>query len=97
MIHVNQSRPPLRCTRDSDAHPGIDRMESPMNTRLRLATLATLFLGAAIAVLAWPSAAPAMPAFARQYQISCAMCHNAFPRLNGFGEYFAGNNMRLPQ
>jgi hypothetical protein len=24
------------------------------------------------------------------------MCHSAFPRLNEFGEYFAGNNMRLP-
>jgi len=68
-----------------------------MNTRLPFAALATLFLGAVLAVLAWPSAAPAMPAFARQYDISCVMCHSAFPRLNEFGEYFAGNNMRLPQ
>lgn len=37
----------------------------------------------------------AMPEFARRYNISCAACHSAFPRLNQFGEQFAANNMRL--
>lgn len=40
--------------------------------------------------------AVAMPEFARRYDLSCAACHSAFPRLNKFGEYFADNNMRLP-
>lgn len=40
--------------------------------------------------------ASAMPEFARRYDISCAACHSAFPRLNQFGEEFAANNMRLP-
>ncbi len=38
----------------------------------------------------------AMPEFARRYNMSCAACHSAFPRLNKFGEEFAANNMRLP-
>jgi hypothetical protein len=67
-----------------------------VNTTLRLAALGALLCVATIAMLAWSHPAPAMPAFARQYDVSCAMCHSAFPRLNEFGEYFAGNNMRLP-
>lgn len=39
--------------------------------------------------------ATAMPAFARKYEISCTVCHAAFPRLNEFGEQFAEQNMRL--
>ncbi len=42
-----------------------------------------------------PSPAEAIPAFARQYQLSCAACHAAFPRLNAFGERFAESNYRL--
>jgi hypothetical protein len=38
----------------------------------------------------------AMPEFARRYDMTCAACHSAFPRLNQFGEEFAANNMRLP-
>jgi len=37
-----------------------------------------------------------MPEFARKYGMSCASCHAAFPRLNGFGEHFRDSNMRLP-
>ncbi|MGD9388784.1 MAG: hypothetical protein PVI87_11235, partial [Gammaproteobacteria bacterium] len=29
--------------------------------------------------------------------VSCVTCHSAYPRLNEFGEWFAGNNMRMPQ
>jgi hypothetical protein len=67
-----------------------------MNSPLRLVLLAASCCGAIVALLAWPGPAPAMPAFARQYNVNCQMCHSAFPRLNEFGEYFAGNNMRLP-
>ena len=38
-----------------------------------------------------------MPAFARQYNVSCVVCHDAFPKLNGFGEQFAAMNYRMPQ
>lgn len=43
----------------------------------------------------WSGSAPAMPVFARQYDMSCAACHAAFPRLNAFGEQFRDNNFRL--
>lgn len=42
-------------------------------------------------------AAQAMPAFARQYDLSCSTCHAAFPRLNAFGESFRDQmNLRMP-
>ncbi len=50
-----------------------------------------------IAILLFSSEAWSQPGFARQYNISCAVCHNAFPKLNGFGEQFAADNFRLPQ
>lgn len=37
----------------------------------------------------------AMPVFARQYDMTCAACHNAYPRLNEFGEHFRDSNYRL--
>lgn len=40
--------------------------------------------------------AQAAPLFARKYNISCNVCHTAFPALNAFGEDFAANNFRLP-
>lgn len=49
-----------------------------------------------LAGLGLSPSAHAMPAFARQYEMSCNVCHAAFPRLNGFGEQFRDNNMRLP-
>lgn len=39
--------------------------------------------------------AAAIPAFARKYHVSCAMCHAPIPRLNAFGERFAGNGFRF--
>jgi hypothetical protein len=50
---------------------------------------------AAIALL--PDASLAMPAFARQYNVSCVVCHDAFPKLNDYGEQFAADNFRMPQ
>lgn len=43
-----------------------------------------------------PRPAQAIPTFARQYEMSCAACHAAVPKLNGFGEDFAANGFRLP-
>jgi len=37
-----------------------------------------------------------MPVFARQYDLTCATCHYAFPRLNEFGHQFQAGNYRLP-
>jgi hypothetical protein len=47
-------------------------------------------------LLVVPQIAHANPAFARQYGMSCTVCHAAFPRLNSFGEQFLANNIRLP-
>ena len=43
-----------------------------------------------------PPAAWSMPEFARRYNLSCSVCHDAFPRLNAFGENFADMNYKLP-
>jgi hypothetical protein len=37
----------------------------------------------------------AIPAFARQYNVSCNMCHDPAPRLNAFGEQFAANGFEF--
>ena len=39
--------------------------------------------------------AHAIPAFARKYKASCAMCHSPVPRLNAMGEQFASNGFEL--
>ena len=51
-----------------------------------LAALATLI----------PEIALSMPAFARQYNVSCVICHDAFPHLSAYGEQFAAFNYRMP-
>lgn len=56
---------------------------------------ASALLGMLLLALAAPEAS-AMPEFARRYDLSCAACHSAFPKLNKFGEYFRDSNMRLP-
>ncbi len=54
-------------------------------------------IGALIAIQGVvPDLAHSMPAFARQYNFSCVVCHDAFPRLNAFGEQFAAMNYRMP-
>ena len=42
-----------------------------------------------------PAQANAIPAFARKYKVTCALCHAPFPRLNAFGEMFAGNGFQM--
>ncbi len=49
-----------------------------------------------IAFLLFPATASAIPAFARQYNLSCNTCHAAFPKLNSFGKDFMAKNYRLP-
>jgi len=65
---------------------------TPRRLLFRLRLSAALLLG-----LAWSLPASAMPVFARQYDMSCNVCHSAYPRLNEFGRSFADElNMRLP-
>lgn len=40
--------------------------------------------------------ARAIPVFARKYKTSCATCHYAYPKLNGFGKAFKNNGYRYP-
>lgn len=47
-------------------------------------------------LLAAPSSAWAVPAFARQYGTSCQTCHVAFPKNTPFGEAFRRNGYRFP-
>lgn len=60
--------------------------------------LATLAIGAVLQI-PWAAAAAArdgeIPAFARKYRVSCSLCHAPMPRLNDFGESFAGNGFRF--
>lgn len=50
---------------------------------------------AAYALLLAPSQGEAIPAFARKYNVSCSLCHAPAPRLNAFGETFAGNGFEM--
>ena len=65
----------------------------PETAATRIATLAT-FLIAGLFTLS--ETVGAMPAFAREYGVSCNVCHAAYPRLNDFGARFAGEmNFRM--
>lgn len=78
----------------SPSKPGSDSCRyTDMDSRTGRMTTA----GAAMLLLflSFPRVASAIPAFARQYGISCATCHAAFPRLNSFGKSFIANNYRL--
>ena len=46
--------------------------------------------------LVFPAVSHAIPAFARQYQTSCATCHSDFPKLNDFGKAFKDAGFKFP-
>jgi len=52
---------------------------------------------AALASLALPDPAGAIPAFARKHGVSCTLCHAPAPRLKAFGEEFAGRGFRMQE
>ena len=65
-------------------------------------TIRTILAAALTAALAIPATAtPALahgkliPAFARKYSVSCALCHAPVPRLTAVGEAFAGNGFEF--
>jgi len=70
-----------------------DRTSTELNINIR-GLAASLLIGLA-SLLLFPASASAIPAFARQYGISCSTCHAAFPRLNSFGKNFVADNYRL--
>ncbi len=53
------------------------------------------FLLATVIFLSLPKNLLAIPAFARQYKVSCNTCHAAYPKLNSYGEQFADDNYRM--
>jgi hypothetical protein len=57
----------------------------------RLGALA-LLLGAALALV---QPAQAIPAFARKYGLPCSACHEAWPKLNSFGQNFKDEGYQL--
>ena len=63
---------------------------------LSLSVRFPLMVGLLVAALAVPQIVQAIPAFARQTEMSCTSCHAAVPKLNSFGENFAANGYRLP-
>jgi hypothetical protein len=74
--------------------------------RLSSCTGAALFAAALLFCLCDPSAlapvhaAPrarafAIPAFARKYGLPCSACHEAWPKLNNFGQVFRDNGYQL--
>lgn len=50
---------------------------------------------AVVLSLTFVAIANPIPAFARRYGVSCNLCHHPVPRLNAFGEVFAGNGFRM--
>jgi len=52
-----------------------------------------LFVLAAVVSLTQPSAA--IPAFARKFGMPCSACHEAWPKLNNFGQVFKDNGYQL--
>jgi hypothetical protein len=55
---------------------------------------AAIVLGA-LAVLAAPGPAEAIPAFARRYKVECHFCHEGFPKLNTIGQRFRERGLRM--
>ena len=56
-----------------------------------------LLLGAGsfIFILLAATPASAIPAFARKYNVPCSLCHEAFPKLNDFGNTFRDNGYQM--
>ena len=49
----------------------------------------------AVGAVVVPTAAHAIPAFARKYGVACSACHTNWPRLNRFGINFRDNGYRM--
>src|SRR2546428_2876170 len=70
-----------------------------MRKRLAVVVLVAAGLPALVAGLvafASPRRVEAVPAFARQYDLQCNVCHTRPPRLNRFGEQFHMMGFQIP-
>src|ERR1700720_2967659 len=47
------------------------------------------------ALLTYSQPSHAIPAFARKYGLPCSACHEAWPKLNNFGQVFRDNGYQL--
>ena len=56
--------------------------------------VASIFFALAISILG-PRPAHAIPAFARKYGLPCSACHEAWPKLNSFGQSFRDYGYQL--
>jgi hypothetical protein len=52
-------------------------------------------LGSIVILLLYCSSSSAFPAFARKYSLPCSACHEAWPKLNSFGQNFKDNGYQL--
>jgi hypothetical protein len=54
-------------------------------------------LAALIPIIPFLTSQPvqAIPAFARKYGLPCSACHEAWPKLNNFGQVFRDNGYQL--
>src|SRR6202163_3552942 len=67
-------------------------------TRRRFFTTASSIAFAALLaalMLADSQSARAIPAFARKYGMPCSACHEAWPKLNNFGQSFKDNGYQM--
>lgn len=53
-------------------------------------------VGLVTALLTSPKESSAVPAFSREHNIPCTVCHSAFPKLNQFGIDFKQRGYRMP-
>ena len=56
--------------------------------------MASVVLGCT-AIVSTSQRADAIPAFARKYNLPCSACHEAWPKLNNFGQVFRDNGYQL--
>jgi hypothetical protein len=68
-----------------------------MAKKIGIISVAIFFFLILTAVDFMASMAEAIPLFARNYKLSCTTCHIGFPKLNSFGEAFAGNGYRFSE
>src|SRR5438477_2848983 len=70
---------------------------SAKRARISRASLTNIFVGllSALSFSICASPVQAIPAFARKYGLPCSACHEAWPKLNSFGQTFKDNGYQL--
>ncbi len=62
---------------------------------MKISIRTMLMLGVSVAAMFASRPAAAIPAFARKYGLPCSACHEAWPKLNNFGQVFKDNGYQL--